>query len=396
MRILVAHNRYQQSGGEDNVAAAEADLLEEHGHAVERVHLDNDHIQSAWSQLTAGARSIYSPRGRSLLQAAIERHRPDVVHVHNFFPTLSPSAFHACAAAGVPVVHTLHNFRLICAGATLFRAGAVCEECPQTRSFLPGVRHACYRGSRAGSAVSGFGMALHDRLGTWAGKVSAYIALTPFSAAKLSEYRLPREKIFIKPNFTADLGVGSGGENHALFVGRLSPEKGLQTIIDADLTGLLPMDVVVLGDGPMMPALQQAAQRPGSRLLVKGRQSHEQILDAMRRARVLLLPSLWYEGLPLVLIEAFSLGLPVVGTAHGNLASLIEPHHNGLLYPPGDHAALARTLTWLQDHPEVVERLREGARAAYLARYTPEANYRELITIYRKVLAPGENMVAGK
>ena len=237
MRILIAHNRYQQSGGEDNVAAAEANLLEKHGHSVEHLDVDNDHIQGAWSRLAAAAGSIYSLQGRSLLQAAIRRCRPDVVHVHNFFPTLSPSVFDACTAANVPVVHTLHNYRLICAGATLFRDGAVCEECPRTRGFLPGIRHACYRGSRAGSAVSGFGMALHGRIGTWDRKISAYIALTDFSAEKLSEFRLPRGKIHVKPNFTADRGVGSGDGGYALFAGRLSPEKASKRSSTPTATG---------------------------------------------------------------------------------------------------------------------------------------------------------------
>ncbi len=389
MRILVVHNRYQQSGGEDNVAAAEAELLLSRGHSVERLEFDNDHIQGALAQIGAAAHSMYSLPAKARARAAIAQSRPDLVHVHNFFPTLSPSVFYACAEAGVPVVHTLHNFRILCAGATLFRDGRVCEECVSQRSFLPGVRHACYRGSRAGSAVTGFGMALHDRLGTWAAKVSAFIALTEFSRDKLGSFRLPRERIFVKPNFTADRGIGAGSGEYALFVGRLSPEKGLQTLMDADRAGRLAMDMVLLGDGPLMPELTRAAARPGSRLKPQGFQPRESVLAWMREARVLLMPSLWYEGFPLVLVEALSLGLPVIAAGHGNLAALIEHGRTGLLYPPGDYAALAATLAQFADRPSAAEAMRRAARTCYLERYTPERNYRDLVSIYDRVLKAG-------
>ncbi len=385
MRILIAHNRYQQSGGEDNVASAEAELLASRGHGIERLDVDNDQIQGVRSRMAAAAHSLYSLPGKTRMAAAITRFRPDIVHVHNFFPTLSPSVFHACADAGVPVVHTLHNYRIVCAGATLFRDGGICEACIAKRSPVPGIAHACYRGSRVGSAVAGLGMALHEHLGTWAEKVSGFIALTDFAAGKLGSYRLPREKIFVKPNFTADHGMGFADGDYALFAGRLSPEKGVQTLIEADQAGLLPMDVVVVGDGPLMGELTVAAGRPGSRLKLQGRQSHDEILQWMRHAQVLLLPSLWYEGLPLVLIEAFSFGLPVIGTDHGNLAGLLESGRTGLLYPPGDFRALGRALAWYQAHPEVVETMRVQARACYLEKYTPEANYHALLAIYSNV-----------
>ncbi len=386
MRILVAHNRYQQSGGEDNVAAAEANLLRAHGHIVEQLELDNDRIQGVLSQAIAAAESIYSFRAKGLVQRTLARVQPDVVHVHNFFPSFSPAIFDACFQAGVPVVHTLHNYRLACSGATLFRDGAACEDCLTQRSILPGIRHACYRNSRAGTAVTGLGMALHDRLGTWSCKVSAFIALTEFAAAKLGSFRIPREKIVVKPNFTADYGAGAGDGNYAVFAGRFSPEKGLHTLLKADAAGQLAMDIVLLGDGPLMPEVARAAARPGSRLKLMGRLPHGQILDSMRNACVLLLPSLWYEGLPLVLLEAYSFGLPVLGTDHGSIASLIEPGHTGMLFTPGDAGALSESLAWFANHPNEVRVMRQAARDCYLAKYTPEQNYRLLIALYTKVM----------
>lgn len=388
MRVLIAHNRYQQSGGEDIAVSAESEMLRANGHSVVRLDADNDHIQGAVSRMAASVESIYSARSRQLMKRAIEKQRPDVVHVHNFFPALSPSIFYACAEAGVPVVHTLHNYRILCASATLFRHGRVCEECVSTRSFLPGIRHACYRSSRAGSAVSGFGMALHDRLGTWTRKVSAFIALSSFAAGKLGSFRIPPEKIVVKPNSAVDRGLGSGDGSYAVFAGRLSAEKGVQTLIDANASGALCMDVVLLGDGPMRDEVERATQRPGSRLFAKGLVSHDQILEYLRRARVLIMPSLCYEGgLPLSIIEAFSLGLPVIAAGLGNAGAVIRPGETGLLYTPGNPQALCSTLDWYANNPAAAQNMRVAAREYYLRTHTPEKNYLRLIEIYQNAIA---------
>jgi glycosyltransferase involved in cell wall biosynthesis len=383
LRILIAHNRYQQKGGEDTVVAAESGLLRSHGHEVNHLDIDNDHIQSTLTRITTSLGSFYSPHSHRLMQQAIQQHRPDIVHVHNFFPTFSPSVFYACAEASVPVVHTLHNYRMICASAMLFRDGHVCEECVSSRSPLPGIRHACYRSSHIGSAVVGLGSALHAHLGTWSDKVSAYIALTSFAADKLGSYRLPREKIFVKPNFTIDRGLGDGSGNYALFVGRLSPEKGIRTLIEADAAGGLYMDVVILGDGPMHDELRQAASRPGSRLIYKGFVEQSGIFDYMRSARVLLWPSLSYEGGSMVLIEALSFGLPVIGADLSHGASLIHHQETGLLFPASDHHALSATLAAYAQDPAAERHMRQRAREHYLTTYTPEMNYQRLIEIYQ-------------
>jgi glycosyltransferase involved in cell wall biosynthesis len=383
VRVLVAHNRYRQPGGEDVVAASEAELLASYGHTVERFGVDNDHITGPLAQINAALSSIYSLKGRRLLESAIDRIRPDVVHVHNFFPTLSPSVFYACSEARVPVVHTLHNYRIICASATLFRDGAICEECILKQSIMPGIRHACYRSSRIGSAVSGLSMALHDHWHTWSSKVSAFIALSHFAADKLGSYRIPRDKIFVKPNSTVDGGLGAGNGGYALYVGRLIREKGIQTLIEADAMGSLCMDVLILGDGAMAGDVRRAAERPGSHLVFKGFQNHDQIVEYMRNARVLIMPSIWYEGgLPLVVIEAFSLGLPVIGADVGNVGDLLQSGETGLLYQPGDPLALSAALRRYADDPVVAKKMRGRAREYYLATHTPEKNYHRLIEIY--------------
>jgi glycosyltransferase involved in cell wall biosynthesis len=244
-----------------------------------------------------------------------------------------------------------------------------------------------------GSAISGFGMALHAQLGTWSSKISAYIALTEFTADKLGSFRIPREKIFVKPNFVEDCGLGQGDGDYALFVGRLSPEKGIQTLIDADRAGAFCMDVVVVGDGPMRAAVDEAAARPGSRLKVKGFQGHDEIIFYMKRAKVLLLTSLWYEaGLPLVAIEGISLGLPVIAAAVGN-AELIGSKRIGLLYPAGDSAGLAAALREYMAHPEAAAAMRRRAREYYLVTYTPESNYDRLTYIYDRAIGTVKHTV---
>jgi glycosyltransferase involved in cell wall biosynthesis len=387
MKILIVHNRYQQQGGEDTVVAAEEWLLRSNGHQVELFQADNDHIQGALSAGLVAVQSIYSFSGKRRMHEALRKFQPDLVHVHNFFPTLSPSIFVACSEAEVPVVHTLHNYRIQCAVNSLYRAGQVCEECVLSQSFLPGIRHACYRSSRIGSAVVGFTMALHDQIGTWSSRISAYIALTKFAAEKLARFRIPPDKLFVKPNFTIDRGAGSGEGNYALFAGRLTLEKGIQTIIDADLAGALCMDVVVLGDGPMRPALEQAAGRIGSRLKVKGFIRKDEMSAWMKDAKALLMTSLWYEpGDPLVMIEAFCAGLPVVASNIGHAAATVRAEGVGMLYAPGDHIELAASLQKLADHPDNTNLMRQNARNYYLATHSPEKNYERLMEIYAQAM----------
>jgi glycosyltransferase involved in cell wall biosynthesis len=225
-------------------------------------------------------------------------------------------------------------------------------------------------------------MAFHEQIGTWSSQISAYIALTKFAAEKLGRFRIPPEKIFVKPNFTIDRGAGAGDGDYALFVGRLTPEKGLQTLIDADAADALCMDVVVLGEGPMRSVLEQAASRTGSRLKMKGFVGHDEIVAWMKSAKALLMTSLWYEGDPMVVIEAFSTGLPVIAGNIGNTAATIIKEQAGLIYTPGDHRELSAALRKFADNPEAARQMRRNARNYYLATHTPEKNYDLLMEIY--------------
>ena len=362
-------------------------MLTRRGHAVEMIGFDNEAISGARAQAAAAISSLYSRKAYSRVMSTLAAFRPDVLHVHNFLPTLSPSVFFAANEAHVPVVQTLHNYRLICANAQLFREGGVCEQCVEAKSFLPGIRHACYRGSRAGSAVVGGTMALHARLGTWSQRVTRYVALSDFAAAKLGEFRVPRDKIRVKPNFVEDRGSGTGAGGHALFVGRLSPEKGLATLIEADQQDRFVLPVHIAGDGPMRPVVEEASRRPGSQLRFLGPQTSASVQELMKQAALLLVPSLWYEGFPMVIVEALSFGLPVIASGLGGLPEFVEDGVCGLLHQPGRPDALAEALASFANMPQAERvQMRHAARDRYLQRYAEATNYGLLAGIYREAI----------
>lgn len=389
MKITIAHNRYQQAGGEDKVVAAEAALLSRRGHQVEMLAFDNEAIGSSpAARVTAAVGSFGSLPSFRRVRAELSRFQPDVLHVHNFMPTLSPAIFFAAAKAHVPVVQTLHNFRLICANAQLFREGTTCELCLQQRSFLPSVRHGCYRSSRLGSAVVGGAMAAHAAVGTWQNRVDRYIALSTFAAGKLGGSRVPAHKIRVKPNFVVDNGLGQGDAGFALYVGRLSEEKGLATLIAADALGKLERPVHIAGDGPMRSEVERACARAGGRLRYLGPQSEEGVRALMRAATVLLVPSLWYEGFPMVMVEALSLGLPVIASRIGGLPEIIEDAVCGFLHAPGDASALGDALRkFAALAPQQVGAMREAARTRFKRRYSEDTNYELLMQIYAEAIA---------
>lgn len=386
MKILVAHNRYQQAGGEDSVVAEEVRMLQQRGHFIHQYSVDNDDIIGAWRKTITAARSFYSRLTFREMSNLLRSFQPDILHVHNFFPNISPAIVFAANKYRVPVVQTLHNYRLLCASATLFRDGHPCEACLVNHSFLPGVMHACYRGSRAGSAVVGASAFVHAALGTWSNRIDRYIALTQFAARKFGQDRIPVAKIRIKPNFVPDRGHGRGKGGFALYVGRLSAEKGITTILAADDLGNLPIPVHIVGDGPLRVDVERACARPGSQLIYLGRMPSSQVFEQMQTAVVLLVPSLCYEGFPMAIVEAFSFGLPVIASRIGGLPEIVHEGDSGLLFEPGDPSALLEVLRTFVSDTSRIESMREAARKQFNGHYTEQQNYEILMEIYREVL----------
>jgi glycosyltransferase involved in cell wall biosynthesis len=396
VRVLVVHNFYQQPGGEDQVFAAEAHLLELHGHEVARYELHNDQIAEL-SCLRLGAATVWNGSSYRNLRDIVRIWRPDVVHFHNTFPLVSPAAYYAAKADLLPVVQTLHNYRLLCPAATFYRNGGTCEDCLGKFAPYSGIIHACYRGSRAATGAVAAMLTAHRTLGTWNRQVDVYVALSAFASSKFVEGGLPPQKIAVKPNFLhPDPGAGDGRGRFALFVGRLTSEKGLRTLIESwrQVTPRLPLKIV--GDGPLADSVSQAARDiPGLEWL--GRQPQHKVMELMKAAVILIVPSVWYECFPMTVVEALASGLPVIASNIGSLSSIIENGRTGLHFDPGNADDLARKVTWALDNPNEITRMRRNARSEYKSKYCADRNYSMLVDIYRRAVASaaGERVEVG-
>ncbi len=386
-RVLMVHNAYQMAGGEDSVVAAERALLRRHGHEVIDLRRDNQRIDplvGPMGRLRLAAETLWSCATHAEALTLLRKERPAVVHVHNTFPLISPSLYWACAQVGIPVVQTLHNFRLACPQAMFLREGKVCERC-LGKLPLPALAHGCYRESRAQTAVVVGMLALHRSLRTFERKVTRYIALNEFCRTKFIQAGLPEHRIAVKPNFV-DIPRRPQTRARAglLFVGRLSAEKGIEVLRDAWRTTSPRCETLrlrVAGVGPAAALLENA---PGIELL--GARTPEQVDAEMGKASALVLPSIWYENFPRTLVEAFAAGLPVIASRIGALAELVEDGHTGLLFEPGNADDLARTLRWAHAHPDEMAAMGDNARACYESRYTPDINYRQLLAIHRSAI----------
>ena len=381
MRVLITHNRYQQAGGEDAVVAEESAMLIKHGVEVEHYQRDNAEID-AMSGLQVAMDTWWSRRTVAELATVIDRFMPDIIHSHNTFPLISASLYQVAARRRIPVVQTLHNFRLFCAQAMFMRNGKVCEDClgkPPWRGAL----RACYRNSRAQSVVVVGMQSLHHALGTYRQQVTRYIALNAFCRDKFIEAGLPAERMAIKPNFvdlpaTTDMGGSRAG---GLFVGRLSTEKGLATLAGAAVC-YPQMQIQVVGSGPQESMLAHTDQ-----LQLLGWQPPQVIYGLMRKAAYLVMPSIWYENFPRALVEAYACGLPVIASRMGAMAALVDDRRTGLLFEPGKAEDLARTLQWADTHPDAMITMGHAARAEYEQHYTADINYETLMSIYRDAIA---------
>jgi glycosyltransferase involved in cell wall biosynthesis len=383
MRVLVAHNYYQHSGGEDAVVAEEIALLERNHIAVELYTKHNDSIETM-SRTQVAIDTLWSKKSESEISEIINRFKPDVIHTHNTFPLISPSLYYAADRMNVPVVQTLHNFRLFCAQAMFMRDGKVCEDCLGKLAWR-GVMRGCYRGSKIQSAAVVSMQSLHRMLGTYQHKVTRYIALNQFCSAKFIEAGLPKARMTIKPNFidlpllanTNDNGqVRQGG----LYVGRLSKEKGLATLAEA--TSIYTQAKIdVIGVGPEEKVLTN-----NPNLLLHGWQAPIDIYTRMRGASYLVMPSIWYENFPRTLVEAFACGLPVIASRLGAMAELIDDGFTGLLFEPGNAKDLADKLEWADRHPEEMLKMGREARLEYDTKYTSAINFKQLIEIYQDAI----------
>lgn len=362
--------------------SAEATLLEALGHEVTRYAIHNNQVPSMTSIALARA-TVWNSAQYQRVRDFFLDFLPDVVHVHNTLPLISPAAYYAARAASAAVVQTLHNYRYSCVNGLFYRDGHICEDCIGKTIALPGVLHSCYRGSRAASGVVAAMLAYHKLRGTYHAQVDRYIALTEFSREKFIEMGLSADKLSVKPNFVdPDPGIGAGDGSYALFVGRLAEEKGVRVLLDAWRQIGVRFPLKVVGSGPLAHLLNQADT--GVQYL--GQLPRPEVLNLLKSAGFMIFPSLWYEGFPMTIAEAFASGTPVVASHLGNSAAIVENGRTGLHFEPGNPDDLAAKVEWLLDHPAELASMRVEARTEYEAKYTAEKNYHQLIGIYEDAI----------
>jgi glycosyltransferase involved in cell wall biosynthesis len=381
-RVVQVHTRYRQAGGEDRMVATERLLLQEAGIEVEQVLFDNADLRESRSvarDLTLATSAVWSRSAERRIGAVLADRRPQVMHVHNTFVAASPSVYAAASAHGVPVVQTLHNYRLVCPAATVFRDGHPCTDCVGRRLPWPAVVHSCVRGSRAQSAVAAATLSVHRALGTFARAIDTYVALTSFQRQLMVDGGLPTERIQVVPNFLEpDPGAGSGPRSGLLYVGRLVEEKGIATLLRA--AALIPGRLSVAGDGPLAPLVHEAATAGHIRYL--GTLGSGEVAKQLRKAVALVVPSIWFEGFPMVVIEAYAAGTPVIASRIGSLAAIVEDGVTGLLAEPGDADRLGERFAWAIDHPAELAGMGVRARERYELRYRGAGHLAALLDIY--------------
>lgn len=392
LRILVVHNFYgsEAPSGENRVVESEIGLLRNRGNDVELFSTDSAGIRQSGllGKIRGGLSTPWNPFAARRLRGAVRRFRPDVMHVHNTFPLISPAIF-AATRGLVPRVLTLHNYRLVCAAAIPLREGRTCTECLDKRSSVPAIRHGCYRGSRVATLPLAASVALHRSLGTWEREVEAFIALSEFQRDQMVATGLPGRKMFVKPNFFAgDAAAIDWGTKKPMvaYVGRLSTEKGVDVLVRAwKLWGDAAPELRIIGDGPLRSVLEHEAAGMPIRFLgqLPGQLAQAEIAES----RLLIVPSVCFDAFPLVTLEAFALSTPVAVSDLGPLPGIINHGGCGVLFPPADPAALKSVVSSLWIDSVRLEALSSASRREFELRYTPESNYQQLMTIYDRALA---------
>ena len=380
----------QSAGGEDATVEAEVKLLISKGHEVDVLYFNNDQFkEGALSKTLGGLRSIYNKEARGKLRQQLKKFRPDIIHVHNFYFNASPSVFFEANRQNIPVIATLQNYRLVCVNGLLLRKQQVCELC--VHSFFPlyGVKYRCHHNSILQSAVVGSIGSVHKFLGTWKKRVDKFIVPAEFIKMKLihSSLHLPNDKITVKRNFIDDPGPVnvSGRKNFFLFVGRLSVEKGVDVLLKC-FSLLSNEDLIIVGDGPDANALKE--RYAGLRNIhFAGHKNKSEVLDLMKACRALLFPSIWYEGLPVTIIESLATGTPVIASRLGAMEEMIRHNINGLLFERGNFEELRDAINFFNNQLNSGNvSFYEEARKTYMQYYHPEICYREVIAIYNELI----------
>jgi len=395
MRILLGHSQYHDCtvGGEAAVVKEEAELLRSHGHEVRLFEKSNSQMLSQGkgpvNLVRIATRLYHSPESEAEIGAVMDEFRPDLLHVHNYMFALTPSVFLAAKARGVATALTLHNYRLLCPAGQFLRNGKVCEWCLQGGGYWKPIFSRCYPGGSLIKTLAAVELHRKTRADNrLADRVDAYIALTEFARGKYVGAGIPADQVHVKSIFLADplagkelLQAGQG----AIFVGRLTAEKGVDVLLQAWRDIDYPLTIV--GDGPDRARLEAMASPPVS---FAGQMTKQEVLEHLQRSAFLVFPSLWYEGFPATLLEAMACGKAVVATDLGARAEVLG-EESGLLCTAGSAQSLATAIKRLAADPHLRARLGANGRQRFLANFTPEPNYKSLLKIYTAAISHAQS-----
>ena len=396
MRLILAHNFYSSAvpSGENNVFEIEGKALLAKYHFVKFFTRQSDDIRAkgAMGVIQGALATPWNPWMARAIRLQVDHFQPDVVHVHNTFPLLSPAIFHAIGKRAARVL-TLHNYRVFCPAAIPMRAGKVCTECIDKRSAIPAMIHGCYRRSRVATLPLALSVGLHRALGTWVNQVDAFICLSEFQRELMIEAGLPREKVHVKPNFypgNPDVVAWPERKPYVVFAGRLTAEKGVINLLRAwRLWGVAAPELRQVGDGELRAELERMAEGLPVRFL--GQVGSEDAQAQIAGARLLVLPSECFEGFPIVVRAAFAFGTPAAVSNLGPLPTIVEHGKSGVVFQTGDPQSLLQEVRQAWVTPGLLARLGQGARAEFESKYTEEANYTTLMEIYRQAIEVSRN-----
>lgn len=390
MKILIVHNYYNSylPSGESTAVEADVRLLLDHGFEVINYTRHNEEIdeRGVGGRLTTAMASVWSQRTYADLTRLIAEQKPDVAHFHNLFPLISTSGYVACRRAGVPVVQTVHNYRLSCLNGLFMRDGAVCEDC-LGKSSLRGIFHRCYRDSLAASLVAAGVRDAEQYILHNVDKVDIFIALTEFSATKLIAGGIAKERIVIRSNFIEQdyPPVTEPRGDFVLYAGRLAPEKGVRTLIKA-WQGIRNVQLVIAGEGPQRLELEALVQSLEVNARFVGLRTRDDVLKLAGQARCQIVPSEWYEGFPMTIVEAFSRGTPVIAARIGGLPEIVERNGAGVMFPPSDSEALNAVARGLLENQTAWRTYSDAAWHAYLHKYSRQPAMETLEAIYKRIV----------
>lgn len=383
MKILLVHNQYKSKGGEDLVFDQEVELLKSYNNDVETFIVNNDDISNFRKKVKTALTVHYSKNSKNNLSIFIDHFCPDIVHIHNFFPKLTPSIYDTCNDHRVPIIQTLHNYRLVCANGLFLRNGKPCQKCVESNNQLWAIVNRCYQNSFFGSSFVAHMISYHKRKKTWQTKVSKFIALSQFSKHQYVKAGFSDKSIIVKPNFVKPNEVSANYQlrRGALFVGRLSHEKGILEL--AKVWRYMSDNLTIVGDGPLKNEIKKLSI---PNIKIMGQCTREKVFELMAQSLFLVVPSKCFENFPLTIVEAYSVGLPVLASNLGALAEIVINGETGLLFDIDDNKDLINTTAWALKNKTKIMKMGENAKKKYFELYTPESNYLKLIELYETTL----------